>query len=58
MALQVEFMNMPWTPGKFEIEDLVQEILDWEWKLSASGFFTLDRRLASGVMKDVILFNF
>lgn len=44
------FLSLPWTPEKVELEDVVQDIMECEWKLSASGFFYVDRRLASGVL--------
>ncbi|CAL8099986.1 unnamed protein product [Orchesella dallaii] len=52
--LYTEFLNLPWSTEKAEMEEVVQEIVEWEWRLSACGFFHVDRRLASGIFSLVL----
>lgn len=33
-----------------ELNAVIKLVIDWDWKMSASGFFTLDRSLFSGVI--------
>ncbi len=38
-----------------DINDLYSLVDNWEWKLSACGFFDIDRKMASGVRLAVFL---
>ncbi len=49
LELHKGYLDLQWSLEKDEMEDVIQEIIDWEWKLSASGYFYVNRGLASGV---------